>query len=209
MLDLFIPIRIHKYWNIQKISDNFLSVLATTFLEYTLIHFESDFFFGYKIVFPYFDEDIISLCNWEFWSRYYVDFDVLEHRGVSVLWKHIAKESWLWDNLETTLGSVWKITEVLQSNALMTVSKKEKIIWQIEDSFFALSHIDYLLSELISKTDENLSELKGWWDRVEYGSQKILLDEQNRIFQEKLLVYKKQFNTRIEEFITIVSKFIK
>jgi hypothetical protein len=58
--------------------------------------------------------------------------------------------------------NIAEITGILNSDNLLTNSKKEEILEKIRNSFFALSGVIFLLYSLKEKTDNNLDELNNY-----------------------------------------------
>jgi len=208
MLEIFIPIEIKWYQKINDIRDEFLNIINTNFDNLQIHEFDSTFFSWVLLKLDYFSEDLIVLCNWEFWENYFVDFDYLENNfdflGVKILW-----ENQIWDKIWEIMQDFTQITSMLNSNNLLTNSKKELIKDKVTNSFFTLSWVVFLLYSLLKETKNNIKELEEIDWKVEYEWQAMLLNETQKTKQIELQAWIDELEWKVEIFILAVKWLIK
>jgi len=212
MLEIFIPTLIKKQkLEINKISNNFLNVLEKLKIENNLIvkNFESTFFEWIKINSKNFDQNLIILCNWEFWNNYFIDYDFSKKINTEIFWVKIIWQNKIWEEIQKIMLNIAEITGILNSDNLLTNSKKEEILVKIKNSFFALSWVIFLLYSLKEKADENLSDLENYSWKVEYEAQAMLLKETSLTKSIELKANIDKLEWKIEMFIDVISKIIK
>ena len=209
MLEIFIPtlIKEHKL-EINNISDKFLSILDSNFLKIEISNFESSFFSGIKININNFDEDLIILCNWEFWNNYFIDYDFTHKMNTQIFWIKIIWENQIWDNINKIMLDVAEITWILNSDNLLTNSKKEEILIKIKNSLFSLSWVVFLLYSLKEKIENNLKELSNYSGKIEFEAESSLLKETSLTKKIELKANINKLEEKIEMFISIITKLI-
>ena len=103
-----------------------------------------------------------------------------------------------------------KIIVELKSNKLLTNTKKEQIKKRIDNVFFTLSWILFLLYELKNKTESNLDELNSYSWLIEYEWQASILSETSKTKKIELEATIIKFEDKVEMFLnTINSLFLK
>lgn len=209
MLEIFIPTLIkNQKIQINSISDNFLKVLKNSFSNLKISNFESKFFSGIKIENNVFDEDLIILCNWEFWNNYFINYDFTKKINIKIFWIKIIWENKIWENIQKIMLDIAEITAILNSDKLLTNSKKEEILVKIKNSFFSLSGVIFLLYSLKEETEKNLKELNNYSGKVEYEWEAILLKETSLTKDIELKANIDKLENKIEMFIWVISKLI-
>jgi hypothetical protein len=210
MLEIFIPTWIkNQKIQINNISDVFLDVLKNNFSEAEVNKFESTFFSGIKINLENFDENLIFLCNWEFWENYFLNYDFTKKINTEIFWIKIIWENKIWENIQKIMLNIAEITWILNSDNLLTNSKKEEILVKIRNSFFALSGVIFLLYFLKEKADENLVDLENYSWKIEYEAQASLLKETSITKSIELKANIDKLEGKIEMFISVINNFIK
>jgi len=208
MLEIFIPTWIkNQKISINNISDNFLN--SVKILHWKIEEFESKFFSWIKIHSKDLDENLIILCNWEFWKNYFIDFDFTKNINTKIFWVKIIWENQIWEDIQNIMLNVAEITWMLSSNILLTNSKKEEILQKIKNSFFSLSWIIFLLYSLKQKTEKNLDELNNYSWKVEYEAQASLLKENSITKNIELKANIDKLEGKIKMFISVISNLIK
>ncbi len=213
MLEIFIPIWIKKQKvQINDISDNFLNVLKNSFIDLEIINFESTFFEWIKIISKNLDENLIILCNWEFWNNYFIDYDIssplLPKEGLGEVWIKIIWQNKIWEKIQKIMLNISEITWILNSDKLLTNTRKNKILIKIRNSFFALSGVIFLLYSLEEKIEKNLEELNSYSWKVEFEGQASLLKETSLTKSIELKANINKLEGKIEMFIWVIGKLI-
>ena len=207
MLEIFIPTLIkNQKISINTISNNFLN--AIKILNWKITNFQSTFFSGIKINLDNFDEDLILLCNWEFWEHYFIDFDFTKKINTDIFWIKIVWKNKIWENIQEIMLNIAEITWILSSDKLLTNSKKEDILLKIKNSFFSLSGVIFLLYSLKKKTEKNLEELNNYSWKIEYEAQARLLKENSLTKNIELKANIDKLEGKIEMFISVINKLI-
>lgn len=213
MLEIFIPTQIkNNKLEINRISANFLDAVKT--LHWKVQNFESTFFSGIKINTEIFNENIIILCNGEFWKKYFLDYDIdspsLEERivGRGILWVKIIWNNEIWNDIQKIMLNIAEITGILSSENLLTHSKKQEIVEKIQITFFSLSWVVFLLYELKEKAQENYDELSTYSWNIEYEWQAQLLKETSLTKNIELQASIDKLEGKIEMFIWVIWKIL-
>jgi len=208
MLEIFIPIEIKWYQKINDIRDEFFNIIKENFDNLQVQDFDSTFFSWVFLKLDYFSEDLIVLCNWEFYNHYFVDFDYLEN-SFDFLWVKILWENQISDKIWEIMQDFTQITSMLNSNNLLTNSKKELIKNKVTNSFFSLSWVFFLLYSLLIETQNNIKELEKLEWKVEYEWQAMLLNETQKTKQIELQAWIDKLEWKVEIFILAVKWLIK
>lgn len=209
MLEIFIPTWIkNNKLKINNISDNFLEIINNTFSKIEITYFESSFFSGIKISSNNFDENLIILSNWEFWDNYFIDYDFTKKINTQVFWIKIIWENQIWENINKIMLDVAEITWILNSNNLLTNSKKEEILIKIKNSLFSLSWVIYLLYSLKDKIENNLEKLNNYSGKIEFEAQSSLLRETSLTKKIELNANINKLEGKVEMFIWVITKLI-
>ena len=209
MLEIFIPTWIkNQKLNINKISDNLIKILENSFSEIKISNFESTFFSWIKINTEILDENLIILCNWEFWENYFINYDFTKKINTKIFWIKIIWENKISENIQKIMLNIAEITGILSSDNLLTNSKKEEILVKIKYSLFSLSGIIFLLYSLKKETENNLEELNNYSWKIEYEWQALLLKETSITKNVELKANIDKLEGKIEMFIWVILKFI-
>ena len=209
MLEIFIPTLIKKQKiEINKISKNFLVVLEKFKIEDNIIieKFDSKFFEGIKIFSKKINKNLIILCNWEFWKYYFLDYDRIENKNIisfgNSIWKIKNLEKDLW-KIQTNIE---EIINFLNSKKLLTNSKKEEIKNKIQDIFFSLSGIAYILYENKKKLEENRENLKNYNWLEEYKAQASLILQTTKTTKLEIETSLQKFENILELYLDSLKK---
>lgn len=209
MIEIFIPTKIkNNNLEINTISENFLKVLKGSFWAIFLEKFNSEFFSGIKLFSKKFDENLIILCNWEFWENYFVDFDIFENKNIKTFWTKIIWKNEISKNIEKIIEDIWEITAILSSKNLLTNSKKEEILTKIKNTFFSLSGIIFLLYSLKEKTEKNIKNLENYSWEIEYEWQAFILKETAITKKIELQANIDKIEWKIKIFLELIWKII-
>jgi len=209
MLEIFIPTLIKKQKiEINNLSNNFVDILKKSFSEIEITNFESTFFSWIKINTEILDENLIILCNWEFWENYFINYDFIKNINTQIFWIKIIWENKISDNIQKIMLNVAEITWILSSDNLLTNSKKEEILVKIKNSFFSLSGVVFLLYSLKEETEKNVDELTNYSWKIEYEWQALLLKETSITKNIELKANIDKLEGKIEMFIWVILKFI-
>ena len=101
-----------------------------------------------------------------------------------------------------------EITAILNSDKLLTNSKKEEILEKIKNSLFALSWIIFLLYSLKQETQKNFEELNNYSWNIEYEAQAELLKETSLTKNIELQASIDKLENKVEMFIWVINNFI-
>jgi len=211
MLEIFIPIEIKWYQNINNISSSFINIIKCNFDDIKIIDFESTFFKWILLKLDYFSKDLIVLCNWKFWENYFVDFDYLKH-NFEYKWIKILWENQIWEKISKIMEDFNEVTWILKSDNLLTNSKKQIIENKITNSFFSLSWVIFLLYSLLKETKDNIKELNNIdqdnKQNIEYKWQALLLNETQKTKEIELQAGIDKIEWKIELFIFAIKGLI-
>lgn len=207
MLEIFIPTEIKWYLEINKPSNNFLNIIKNDFKNLEISNFNSTFFEWIKIKSDKFLEDLIILCNWEFWEFFFIDFDPIKN-SFNYLWTQIIWEKQIQNKIEKITKNISFIVWELNSKKLLTNTKKEKIKEKINQSLFSLSWIIFLLYKLKQKTTQNITELTDYKWKIDYESEASLLSEVSKTKQIELQAWIDKLEGRVELYIKALKQFI-
>lgn len=179
MWEIFIPEKIFDTIQINIIWNNIWEIFDIHFWKYTQEAFESTYCRWVKFKFEELDQDLVAILNGEFGKFYFIDYDfdqknIITH-GKKILW------AWdIWNEIKNIEGKFEKIIQDLSSNNLLTISKKQDIYTNVQETFFTISGIFFLLYWLKQKVIENLSDLENIDDKqMELKSQAQLLMQNN------------------------------
>ncbi|MDQ7022140.1 MAG: hypothetical protein Q9M97_01160 [Candidatus Gracilibacteria bacterium] len=100
------------------------------------------------------------------------------------------------------------VTGILNSDKLLTNSKKEEILIKITNSFFSLSGVIFLLYSLKDKTQNNLNELNNYSGKIEYEGHASLLKETSITKNIELKANISKLEGKIEMFIGVINNLI-
>jgi len=209
MLEIFIPLTVKtNNLEINNVSKLFLDTLKNNFSSLELIDFESKYINWLKLQINKFDNDLVILCNWEFGEDYFINYDLIDNPNIITFW---TKFIWINDLLKKIEKIDLKISEIidfLNSNKLLTNSKKQEILEKIKYSFFSLSWILFLLYSLKEKSDENIKQLSDYSWKIEYEAQAKLLSETSKLKSIELNETIVKLEEKVKLFIEVISKFI-
>ncbi len=207
MLEIYIPTKIKWYLEINKIKKAFLNIIKGNYKDLEINEFNSTFLSWVKIKSNKFLESLIILCNWEFWEYYFIDTD-FQKNNFPHLWTKIISEDEIQNKIEKITKNIDFIIWELNSNKLLTNTKKEKVKEKINKTLFTLSWIIFLLYNLKEKTLQNISELSGYKWKIEYESQAKLLSEISETKEIELQASIDKLEGRIDLYIKILKRFI-
>jgi len=209
MLEIFIPLTVKtNNLEINNISKLFLDTLKNNFSSLELIDFESKYINWLKLQINKFDNDLVILCNWEFGEDYFINYDLIDNPNIITFWTKFIWINDLSKKIEKIDLKISEIIDFLNSNKLLTNSKKQEILEKIKYSFFSLSWILFLLYSLKEKSDENIKQLSDYSWKIEYEAQAKLLSETSRLKSIELNETIVKLEEKISLFIEVISKFI-
>lgn len=209
MMEVFIPIDL-KYDNDKTFAINNFSKKNKDLLEknFDLVskkEFNSNFFDWIFLQTKKLDEDLIVFLNWVFGNFYFLDYDYfsfsLESFGTKIL------------KIDETLNKIPEITQIfeniiweLQSEKLLTNTKKETMKNDIRKAFLTLSGVFFVLYNLREKTIENLWELQNYNWEVEYEAETNLLSETWKTKKIELDATISSLENKLKLFLEVVGK---
>jgi len=209
MLEIFIPCKINNSLEINKFDNSINEIIKKYFPNLELVEFESKFVNWIYLKLNKIDKDLIILLNWYFWEFYFINYDFLinniESTGIPII-----KSNIIWEKIENICSTFENIISELKSNKLLTNSKKQKIRNKIDNVFFILSGIIFLLYNLKEKTQNNINTLNSYNWEVEYEWQSSLLAETSLTKKIELQAIIDKLEWKIDLFLmTINNIFIK
>lgn len=209
MMEVFIPIDL-KYDNDKTFAINNFSKKNKDLLEknFDLVskkEFNSTFFDWIFLQTKELDEDLVVFLNWVFGNFYFLDYDYfsfsLESFGTKIL------------KIDETLNKIPEITQIfeniiwdLQSEKLLTNTKKETMKNDIRKAFLTLSGVFFVLYNLREKTIENLWELQNYNWEVEYEAEASLLSETWKTKKIELDATISSLENKLKLFLEVVGK---
>lgn len=209
MLEIFIPTEIFETLSIHVVSSRLLSLIKGHFAV-TITPFESSFFRGYHIRTSEF-QDIVTLCNGQFGTGYFIDYDWKNTKIIS-LWKCFFQPDSIGQELATISANFDSIVQTLNSESLLTNTKKEESIKKIKNWFFLLSGVVFNLVELRRKVRDNIHELevitKDPEQEIEYQSHGELLVETLRTKEIELTASIETLEQKVAIFIDATKHYI-
>lgn len=209
MLEIFIPLTVKtNNLEINNVSKLFLDTLKNNFSSLELIDFESKYINWLKLQINKFDNDLVILCNWEFGEDYFINYDLIDNPNIITFWTKFIWINDLSKKIEKIDLKISEIIDFLNSNKLLTNSKKQEILEKIKYSFFSLSWILFLLYSLKEKSDENIKQLSDYSWKIEYEAQAKLLSETSKLKSIELNETIVKLEEKVKLFIEVISKFI-
>ncbi len=210
MLEIFIPTEIFEILSIHVVNSRLLSLIKDHF-SVIITPFESSFFRGYHIRTTSEFQDIITLCNWQFGTGYFIDYD-WQNTKITTLWKRFFKPDSIGQELTTISTDFESIVQTLNSENLLTNTKKEESIKKIKNWFFLLSGVVFNLVELRRKVQDNIHELeviiKDPEQKIEYHSHGELLVEPLRTKEIELTASIETLEQKVALFIDATKHYI-
>ncbi|OIP51977.1 hypothetical protein AUK10_04180 [Candidatus Gracilibacteria bacterium CG2_30_37_12] len=211
MLEIFIPTEIPDILLLHRVDSGFLALLQDNFVV-TIRPFETRFFRGFHITSKDLTQDIVTLCNGTFGSEYFIDYD-WENTHIMTLGKRFFQPDSIGQELQSITSDFDSIVRTLNSDTLLTNSKKEESIQKIQHSFFLLSGVIFNLTELLRKTREHVLELevlsRDASQKSEYQGQSALLMEPLKTKEIELTSSIVLLEQKIAMFIDVTKFLIK
>ncbi|MCP4523225.1 MAG: hypothetical protein GY828_03325 [Candidatus Gracilibacteria bacterium] len=205
MGEIFIPEKLFGKIEITKLQDNFLALLGKHFEISEVSIFQTPLCTGQYFKVNRLNQDILSVLNGEVGTRYFIDYDHIEG-AYEVAGSSILKPSDMSENIVKISKEFEEITAQLSGDGLMTFSKKQEIKNKIENTFFTLSGILFLLYHLKNKSHQNSQEL-GEYDGVEeFEGQAKLLNETSKTKRVELDAQIQKFESMSEVFFKTIEK---
>ena len=210
MLEVFVPENIKDKIFLNNISKKLEDIIMSSFNLKKIKKIQTKNMFGTLFLFEKFDSDFIVLSNWEFGKYYFVDYDFIENNDIEYSWVSIYKNT----NIEKELKNIWKnieeILEVLSSDKLITNTIKQNILNKINDTFFTLSWVLYVLQKNKYLSEENAKILDEYDWNIEYESQAKLLNITTENKRLKLDLNIEKYENMIELYLWSLEKiFLK
>lgn len=210
MFEIFVPTNIKNTLKIQDFPEK-IRFLTEEKFSIKWNYFDSKILQWFNLTANSNLEELIIISNWSFGSRYFIDYD-WQNNNIEILGNIIMKPEKLSQEINNITNYFDEIKNILNSNNLLTFSKKDLIIDKIKDSYFTLSWLIFNLYNLLSKTEENLNELqkiqnnKEIW--VEFSWNSIIFKE---TLETKKIELEKEISNlelRTESFIDVTKKFL-
>lgn len=163
MLEIFIPTRIFDKFSINILDEKICKNLQNSFKNLKISEISDEFISGKLLEIPNYDEDLIIFCNGFCGKFYAFDADFEKHK-IESFWKVFYKNYEYFDDLQKIEKQIFEIKNFLESEKLLTNSKKTEILETIKYIFFLLSILYFHIFSLLAKTQKNISELseKSW-----------------------------------------------
>ena len=209
MLEVFIPLKIKNNLEINYFSDKLWTIIKNSFLGIEIKVFETELITWIYLNTENLDLDLIVLLNWEYGRFYFVDYDFLLF-SINCFWIKILKPDDISEKIKDIYLNFEEIILELKSSKLLTISKKEEIKTKINEVFFTLSWIYFVLYKLKTKTESNLKDLNSYNWLAEYEWQASLLSEVSKTRKIELEATIMKFEKQVEMFLeTVNSLFIR
>ena len=209
MLEVFIPLKIKNNLKINYFSDKLWTIMKNSFLGIEIKVFETELLTWIYLNTKNIDLDLIRLLNWEYGRFYFVDYDFLWN-SINSFWIKILKPDDISEKIKDIYLNFEEIILELKSSKLLTISKKEEIKTKINEVFFTLSWIYFVLYKLKTKTESNLKDLNSYNWLAEYEWQASLLSEVSKTRKIELEATIMKFEKQVEMFLeTVNSLFIR
>lgn len=206
MLEIFVPQRIFDKISINFITENELGELEKNFENLEIKDFKTNILSGFSLSIPEYDEDLIIFSNWKFGKKYFSDNDFTKNHIFS-FWKPFYKDQNFFKDLENIDKDIFQIKSELESNTLLTNSKKIEMKEKIEYIFFLLSWVYFNIFTLLEKTNQNISELQNLDSKAEYEATAELIIESSKTKKVELESALQSLENRISLFYQIILQF--
>jgi len=204
MLEIFVPQKIFWKMSLNTFEIKDLIMLKNAFsLNYE--EFRTEIISWTVLKISDNDEDIFIFANWAFWKRYFYDFDYWESR-YSVFWKSFYHKDNYFSDLKNIEKEIFYVKEVLESNNLLTNTKKEELRKKVEDVFFLISWVYFHLYSLLDETNENIFDLENIDWKIEYEATASLIIETSKTKKVELEAVISGFEEKIKMFYGVISK---
>ena len=210
MLEIFIPEKVWQKIFINNFSTKLEELIKKNFEIKVFKNIKTDFFEWKYLFLEKLDYNLIKIFNWEFWKFYFLDYDFLENKNIFSFGSSFLKFSELEKNIKKIWENIEEILKTLNSNKLLTNSKKEDITKKINEIFFTLSWILFVLYKNTQKLEENRKKLKNYNWLEEYEAQAELLLKNTDNQEEKLKIISEKFENMLKLYLESLEKiFIK
>lgn len=160
--------------------------------------------FQYKSEIP---EDIVRMCNGEFWSYYFIERDLGNTKvfssGSAIVWN-----TKLFERIPEIYNTIDSIMQELASESLMTRTKMEEIQTKIQDTLFVLSGLIYTLERLVWASEENKQYMQEYSGDMQYESQALLLEKLSEQKIQELQEIKEVLYPKLVLFLETITKII-
>lgn len=205
-LEIFIPEVLFDEIRINTFSESTYSLLQKNYETIEKQSFRSKYCHATVLKLKEYDQDFISICNGEFWKYYFLDYDFDRQSFISS-GRKILSPQMMDEEIQSIQKNFAYITKELSSTKLLTLSKKQTIRSKIDETFFTLSGILFLLYSFKEKTLENTQLLENIDEKnIEMSAQAELLQETNKT---KILEIQSQidkFEWKVELFFQTIHK---
>ncbi len=206
MLEIFIPTHIKQRIFINDFSLDLKKILKKNFNIKKIEEVNSKTFSWVFFELEKFDLDLIILLNWEFWKFYFLDYDIIKHKNIKTFWTSILKIEQIEKNLGKIETDITEILEVLNSNNLLTNTKKEDILIKINKIFFSLSGIWFILYKNKLELEKNSKTLENYKWLVEYEAQAKLLKQLSKTKKIEISANLEKFENMLEIYLEALEK---
>lgn len=204
MLEIFIPEKVNKKLTINTFSKEQQDVLMESFEWLEVFDISYPFLEWTFLQLPYFDQDLLVYANGMFGKTFFYEYDVLEHTAYSTGISFYTWEQFL-SELQSISGNIENIMKDIQSNKLLTNSKKDEIREKIETTFFTISGVYFSLAQLLYKTERNIWKLEDIGEGIEYQAQWELLKETSTTKQVELEAQLKKLEGKAQLFFDAIA----
>lgn len=204
MLKVFVPEKIFEKFKINHFFEKNIFWLEKSFANIKIEKFETNF-----ISWKYFeldeDLDFLVFCNWLFWKKYFYDFDFAK-KEIFTFWKSFYNDKNYFQDLKKISWDFEYISKELNSEKLLTNTKKDELLEKINYAFFLMSWIYFNLYMLLEKTKKNIFELENLDWKTEYKATASLIIENSKTkkieLESEIIIFEKKF----ELFYEIIRK---
>lgn len=195
MLKVFVPEKIFEKFEINHFFEKNIFWLEKSFANIKIENFETNF-----ISWKYFeldeDLDFLVFCNWLFWKKYFYDFDFTK-KEIFTFWKSFYNDKNYFQDLKKISWDFEYISKELNSEKLLTNTKKDELLEKINYAFFLMSWIYFNLYILLEKTKKNIFELENIDWKTEYKATASLIIENAKTkkieLESEIIIFEKKF----------------
>ena len=207
MYEIFIPTTMHGWKTIHEIRKECREIFQM-FDDLVEHDFHSDLLSWVSLVFQKeIPEDIIRMCNGEFWIYYFIERDIWNKKVYSS-WSTILGNTKLFDSIPSITKTMEQLIHDLSTKSLITRSKMQEIQKKIQDTLFVLSWLIYSLEWLIRVAENNKKEMANYNWEIQYESQAELLGKISEQKMHEILNIKKELYPKLLQFLDIINKII-
>jgi hypothetical protein len=131
---------------------------------------------------------------------------LIKYKNLKTFWTSILKLEHIEKHLKEIEYNIDEILKRLKSDKLLTNSKKEDIRKKINEVFFTLTWILFVLYKNKDLLEENYKNLKNYKWLEEYEAQAVLLKETTKTKKIEISTNLEKFENMIEFFLESLEK---